>query len=68
MFHKKGDKVYVNYSDGIMEVKILDVYSNNYKIQVGGRTFFMREHQVSSEPKIIKGVSTIRRASCGAEE
>ena len=63
MKFKKNEKVYVNFNDGVMQVEILHVHIDGYKINVSGRNFIMGFKEVSKTPSRIKGVPAIRTPS-----
>jgi len=60
MKYKKGEKIYVNFNDGVMQTEILHVLRSGYKVEVSGREFTMGFNEVSKEAKILKGVPSIR--------
>ncbi len=61
--HKKGEKVYVNFNDGVKEVEILHVHRYGYLVNVSGLDYTMCFNEVSKEAKRMGGVPAIRTPS-----
>ena len=55
--HAVGDKVYVNFNDGVVLVEIKNILLDEYEIHIGGQVFWVKEHEVSLDAKKIKGVA-----------
>lgn len=68
MTYSVNDYVYVNYVDGTIKAKIVEIINNRYRLEIKGHYFLMNENEVNDKPNIIKGIVPIYRASIGAEE